>query len=107
MRLSCVCIRVGQHTTRPEMKAPGSEDDVRLKRPYGEKYNKVSFRFFFLENLNSLHAVLIRKKKKLGVMQVFYKFLSHHPMIRDFVLRIKRLAFKFSLFRKWNKDKES
>lgn len=68
MRLSRACIRVGEHTARPEMKAPGSEDDVRSRRPYGAQRNitkyRQSFRFFFFsENLNSLHTFLVSKKE--------------------------------------------
>lgn len=88
MRLSCARIRVDEHTARPKMKAPGSEDDVRSKDSYD------SF-FCFLRNLNSLHTFF--KKKKVS-----YEFLSHHPTIRDLALRIKKFAYKFSLFKKWN-----
>lgn len=85
MRLSCARIRVDEHTTRPKMKAPGSEDDVRSKDSF----------FCFLRNLNSLYNFL---KKKVSC-----EFLSHHPTIRDLALRIKKFAHKFSLFKKWNK----
>lgn len=76
MRLSCACIRVGEHTTRPEMKAPGSEDDVRSKRPYGAERNITKYRrsfLFFLENLNSLHTFLVQKKIRCNAnfLQIF------------------------------------
>lgn len=93
MRLSCVCIRVGQHTARPEMKAPGSEDDVRLKHPYGEKYNKVSFRFFFFRKFKFFAYCFSTKKKEIRCNASFLQISLPSSHDKGFCFKDKKACF--------------